>query len=175
MTQSVGIVDWFKWLYENGMLAFTQMLLVFAGLIFTGYQLRLARRSFQATVVGQVSDRSSQLQWDVIKDQDLQTLLGVPSASGTETAAAVAKRELVSGLILNHFAHIFDLWQLGGMTTQVWRTFEADLIVLLSRPGFAERWSALKRFHDPMFVAVVDRLLSQNVESVRREKNRAQQ
>jgi hypothetical protein len=162
MAQPVDIVEWFKWLYDNGILAFTQAFLVVAGLFFAGNQLRLARRSFQATVVSQIGERSSQLQWEVIKDPELRPLLGFPSATEDNTAAiGEYKRALVSALILNHFAGIFDLWQLGGMPNELWDTFEIDLRRLVSRPEFNNRWSQLKRGHHPKFVRLVDWLIAE--------------
>jgi hypothetical protein len=119
-----------KWLYENGVLTFAQAILVFAGLLFTGYQLRLARRSFQATIISQVTERSSQLQWDVMQDSDLQPLLGFP-----DTERAEYKRKLAAARVVNNFASIFDLWQLGGMPNDTWRTFEADVGLSLPCPN----------------------------------------
>jgi hypothetical protein len=162
MAQPSDIADWTKWLYENGIFSFAQAILVVGGLVFTGIQLRLARRSFQATVVGQVSDRSSRLQWDVMKDPDLQELLNIPSAT-SENATAIAKlrRERALGLILNHFAHIYDLRELGGIPDEIWSAFEADLGTFVSRPEFGERWSSLKAYHRPEFVGLVERLMSE--------------
>lgn len=168
MTQPSDIVDWVKWFYENGMLAVMQAILVVGGLFFAGIQLMLARRSFQATVVGQVSDRSSRLQWDVMKDPDLQPLLGIPSATAGSEIAEL-KRERALALILNHFAYIYDVWRLGGMPKQIWRTFQTDLGVLVSRPEFRGRWSRLKGYHRREFIGLVDQLISKKAKAAGRD------
>lgn len=64
--------DTVKWVSDNA--GFIQALLVFGGLLFAGYQLTAARRSFQATVVSQISARSAELQWEAIKDPELLPL-----------------------------------------------------------------------------------------------------
>jgi hypothetical protein len=143
-----------KWLYDNGVFTLIQALLVFGGLVFTGYQLRGARRSFQATVISQISQRSAELQWEAIKAPELQLLMGVTNPT------AEAKRGLAVGVVLNHFATIYDLWKLGGLPRPVWKTFEADLRQWANQPVFKERWPQLKEGHRKDFVALVDKLLS---------------
>jgi hypothetical protein len=143
-----------KWLYDNGIFTLIQALLVFGGLIFTGYQLRGARRSFQATVISQISQRSVELQWEAIKEPTLQQLMGVTNST------AEAKRALFVGVILNHFATIYDLWKLGGLPRPVWRTFEADLRQWASQSVFQERWPQLREGHRQDFVALIDKFVS---------------
>jgi hypothetical protein len=164
-------VEWFKSLYENGIFAFMQAVLVVAGLVFAGFQLRQARRSFQATVVSQISDQSSQLQREVMKDPELQPLLGFPRTTEESAKVAERKRQLTSAQILNHFARIYDLWKLGGMPNEIWDTFQTDLGTLVSRPEFNHRWPRMKRWHRPGFVALVDWLISE-AEQRRREEER---
>jgi hypothetical protein len=50
------------------------------------------------------------------------------------------------------FASIYDLWQLGGMPNDTWRTFETDLRAFVSLPEFTTSWPQLKRYHNPKFV-----------------------
>jgi hypothetical protein len=143
-----------KWLYDNGIFTFIQALLVFGGLIFTGYQLRGARRSFQATVISQISQRSTELQWEAIKEPALQPLMGVKNST------AETKRALAVGVILNHYATIYDLWKLGGLPRPVWKTFEADLRQWANQPDFQERWPRLREGHRKDFVALIDKFVS---------------
>jgi hypothetical protein len=149
-----------KEMYNDGIFALAQLILLLVGFLFTAYQLRLARRSFQATVISQITDRSSNLQWDVMKDPELQSLL-VSGGAG----AAKQKRDIAAGRIINNFASIFDLWQLGGMPKRVWRTFEIDLRVLLSRPDFVERWQELRGFHNRKFIRLVEKLIAKNAKA----------
>ena len=92
-----------------------------------------------------------------MEDPDLQPLLGFPSNEKAEH-----KRKLAVARIFNNFASIYDLWQLGGMPNDIWRTFEADLKLLVSRPEFTSSWANLKQFHDPKFVGLVDWLIREN-------------
>jgi hypothetical protein len=168
------VVESIKSLYENGLLAFIQAVLVVAGLFYAGRQLKLARRSFQATVVSQISERSSQLQLEVMKDVELQPLLGFPSAAEwNKNAIGKYKRALVSVMIINHFARIYDLWQLRGIPNEIWNAFEADLQDVVTHPTFGNTWSRLKNkgWHRPDFVALVDGLIERYRNS-RREQER---
>jgi hypothetical protein len=90
-----------------------------------------------------------------MKDAELQPLLGYPNPT------ADSKRALATGLIVNHFALLYDLWRLGGIPTELWKTLQIDLGVTASRPGFEERWRNLRRAHRPDFVHLVDNLVSQ--------------
>jgi len=158
-----------KWSYESGVTQLIQALLVFAGLFFTGYQLVQARRSFQATVVSQVSERSFRLQWEVMKDPELQPLLGFSNATAEE------KRALAIGLIVNHFALIYDLWRLGGIPDEVWGTFESELRDMVSNPDFVNRWTQLKQGHRPDFIDLVDSLRAQRQREVEHGKPEIQE
>jgi hypothetical protein len=161
------MVDWIKWLNSNGIFALAQAVLVFVGLLFAGRQLlfagnqlKQARRSFQATVVAAITDRTSQLQWEVIKDDELRPLLGFPTTTDTSKTVEY-KRALVIALIVNHYAYIFDLWRLGGVPDQVWDALKRDLRDWVSRPDFNERWSQLRQWHTRDFVDLVNGLIAQ--------------
>lgn len=148
------VTDTVKWVNDNA--GFIQALLVFGGLLFAGYQLSQARRSFQATVVSQISERSAELQWAAIKDPELLPLLGVANPT------AETKRALVLGVIINHYALVYDLWRLKGIPNHIWETFKSDLSKQVSQPDFHGRWLQLKRGHRPDFVSLVDSLLSES-------------
>jgi hypothetical protein len=116
--------------------------------------LRLTR-SFQSTITSQITERSAKIQWEAIEDPELQPLLGFPSGEKAE-----CKRKVVVARIINNFANIFDLWQLGGMSTDTWRTFQTDLAVFISRAEVVERWRQLERFDDPKFVGMINSLIN---------------
>jgi hypothetical protein len=65
------------------------------------------------------------------------------------------------------FASIYDLWQLGGMPNDTWRTFETDLRAFVSLPEFTTSWPQLNCYHNPKFVGLVDWLISENTRAAR--------
>src|SRR5439155_13049655 len=99
---------------------------------------------------------SANLQLEVIKDQDLRPLLNLPARPTGDD-----KRAAVLGLIINHYALIYDLKRLGGIPEDIWMTFEKDLRDAASGPLFRGRWAQLKHAHRPDFVDLVENMLRQ--------------
>lgn len=136
-------------------LAIVQTLGVIGGLVYAGYQLKQAKDAFQASTVSQLSERSADIQWKVLTTSDLAPLL-----AGGENPDALQQQGIVAGMIINHFATLFDVRQLGGIPDEAWGSFEADLAYTMSRPAFRTRWKSLKGQHNQRFVSYVDGLLA---------------
>lgn len=146
---------------ESGLLNLVQTIAVVAALGFTAYQIAQAADSFRATVVSDISSQSAALQLEILKDPALRPILtGETPAGEAAQADAALKRGLAAGLVINHFALIYDLYQLDGIPEDVWQTFANDMAGTLRSPGFRQRWAQVKRDHRPSFVAYVDKLLA---------------
>ncbi|MCT7375895.1 hypothetical protein [Chelativorans salis] len=121
--------------------------LIAAGaLVFAAYQIKLAAQMYRASTVSHVTARSEELQWRILENEDLRPLL-----MGTTGLTPQVQQEMVAGMVINHFATMYDLYSLGGISTNAWEAFKADMKVTLSLPVFRRRWSKLKQFHAAEF------------------------
>lgn len=136
----------------------TQTLVVAGALLATVYQVGQAQKAFQAATVAEISGRSDELQWRILRDEALSPLL-----TGSIKPDPRLERAIAAGMVINHFALLYDLRSLGGLPDQTWHSFEMDLRTTLGTPYFAERWANVKGEHDAGFVAYVDALLVSNV------------
>jgi hypothetical protein len=147
------VADGVRWLYTNGFFALFQLVIVILGLGFTVYQIRHAARTFEAGVVGQLTAQSSNLQWEFVKDAEL---LPVITGVVPRWKEADVRRSAAIGIVINHFAAMYDLYLLGGIPDGVWKSFAEDLKATLGAPAMRQRWAQLKRYHRAEFVAYVD-------------------
>lgn len=142
-----------KWLYSNGFFALFQLIVVILGIGFTVHQIKHAARSFEAGVVGQLAAQSTNLQWEFVKDKEL---LPVIVGAVPRWKEADVRRSVAMGIVINHFAAMYDLYLLGGIPDGVWRSFSEDLKSTMAAPAMQQRWGQLKRWHRPEFVTYVD-------------------
>lgn len=126
------------------------LLLTAGALVFTGLQIRDARLAYQATTVSQIASQSRELIWKVMEHPEIHPLILGSNASSER------KQSVVAGIVINHFATIYDLWELGGIPDDVWESFAIDIRDTIRAPSFQKRWNTLKKFHKKSFVEFVD-------------------
>lgn len=134
-----------NWLGEN----FATLLGV-ATLGFTVWQIKRAIDAYQASTVSQIAARSEELQWRILKDPDLSELL-----TGNPNPTTLQQQEIAVGMVINHFATMYDLHRLGGIPPEPWTAFKLDIKATLDRPLFRKRWQQLKQYHRSDFVKFV--------------------
>src|SRR5947209_8026968 len=139
-----SVADGVKWLYTNGFFALFQLIVVILGIGFTVHQIKQAAKTFKTGVVGQLTAQSSNLQWEFVKDKELLPVIVGAIAEGKE---ADMRRAAAIGIVINHFAAMYDLYLLGGVPEAVWRSFAVDLKASLGAPAMRQRWAQLKEFH----------------------------
>lgn len=122
---------------------------------FGAEQIRQSRAANEAAVASQVTARSADLQWRILLNSNLRPLL-----TGGETATAAQQRQVVAGLVINHFATLFALHQIHGIPDEIWNPLVIDMRQTLSRPDFRTRWETLREYHDAGFQHFVDSLSS---------------
>jgi hypothetical protein len=104
--------------------------------------------------------QSAELQWKVISDSDLKSLFGLSANSSADE-----KARLAIGIIINHFAALYDLYEMGHIPERFWEPFKNDMERTFSHASVQERWGGLQKGHRREFVAYVEKLLGQRTQA----------
>lgn len=119
-------------------------------LIFTAEQARQAANAFRASTVSQIATNSQTLQWRVLENDDLRGML-----VGVDTPDAGQLQAVAAGFVINNFATMFDLHELGGIPDDSWNAFKKDMKDTMESKLFRNQWEKLKCSQGPKFVKFV--------------------
>ncbi|MBI4166638.1 MAG: hypothetical protein HY508_12975 [Acidobacteria bacterium] len=100
----------------------------------------------KAAMLERLAAGSRELQLKTISDKDLAPLL-----FGEAKSTPQSKRSVMIGMVINHYALVFDLNDLGHIPKQTWDAFVADMTSFFGNPQVQRRWDQVKSQHGTRF------------------------
>lgn len=132
-----------------------------AGLYFAGAQLHEtakssteASRSSSAAALGTLMNANADLQWRILEDPTLH-VLWEPAANG-KGLSPDEKVEILRGMLISHYAFVFDIYQLGQIPDSTWSAMRADMAEFFIRDENQKRWTSVKNLYHGNFREFVD-------------------
>lgn len=117
-------------------------------------QAEISANAVKASALGVIAAAGRDMQWRVLEDQGLHTLLlaNAPPAGMTNAE----KQQLVRGMLINYYSFVFEFKLLGQIPDVTWPAFVADMTSFFSHAPNRARWDQLKTVMSTQFRDFVD-------------------
>ena len=140
--------------------ALIQTAAIIVGLIFAWSQVDVALKQLKASsdassavALGTVMNSSADLQWKILQDSSLHGIFAPKSKNGLSKDE---KLDILRGMMISHYAFIWDMHKLGQMPEDTWSATIADMHGFFARDDNRRRWDQLKGFYQGEFRAFID-------------------
>lgn len=117
----------------------------------------IAARASTSATLGTLAAATRDFQWKVLEDTTLHGLFlaGLPAGG----LSAPMKIEIVRGMLISHYAFVYEFGQLGQIHGGIWSATVADMHDFFSKPENQRRWEQIKKGFSPKFREFVDKEL----------------
>jgi hypothetical protein len=117
-------------------------------------QTTIAAKAASATALGALAEASRELQWRVLQDKALHAIL-VP-ASPQEGFSDQVKCDVVRGMLISHYAFVYEFKRLGQIPDLTWPALRVDMMDFFSLEPNKTRWKQVREFYGKEFQKFVD-------------------
>jgi hypothetical protein len=114
-------------------------------------QAAISAKAASASALGAISTTSRELQWKVLNDEDLQSILtgGVP-------LSVDMKRQAVRGMLINYYAFVYEIRELEQIPDASWQAFKTDMSEFFTQAPNKARWEVMRPMYPKQFQDFVE-------------------
>ena len=117
---------------------------------FSWHQLTLSRRALQASTVDRIFAATRDLQMRELGNPYLLKM-----RSGSSPPTEFDKSRYFVSIMINHYALIYDVFQLKGLPPEIWEELKHDMQDFFALPEVERMWAKVKRYHKGQFKDLV--------------------